>query len=135
MRASRLLVAAFLIPVSSLFAYVMALQWNMDGSSIDANGSAIGLILLVGSVFGVSKVADDDKTTERAGTSLALASAYFLLTWVRFGDSATSMDSQPHLVWFGLCIAAFMPAVVLIPLSKWAWASYRERDISGAAAA
>lgn len=130
MRASRLFVATFLIPVSALFAYVMALGWNQDGSFIDANGAAIGLLLIVGSVFGVSKVAADEQWSERAGTSLALATAYFALTWVRYGDPSSSVDSQPHIVWFGLCIAAFMPAVVIIPASKWAWSWARDRYVS-----
>ena len=135
MRASRLLVATFLIPVFALFAYWMALGWNRDSSVIDANGGAIGLILIIGSVFAVSKIADDDKSTERAGTALALATAYFALTWVRYGDSSASLDPQPHIVWFGLCIAAFMPAVVIIPTSKWVWSWMRSRNMSGSLAA
>jgi|GEM_PF-1533123 len=135
MRASRLFVATFLVPVAALFAYVMALGWNQDGSFIDANGAAVGLILIVGSVFGVSKVAADEQWSERAGTSLALATAYFALTWVRYGDSSLSVDSQPHIVWFGLCIAAFMPAVVIIPTSKWVWSWMRGRHDSRSVAA
>ncbi|MGI9609175.1 MAG: hypothetical protein ACR2NL_02670, partial [Acidimicrobiia bacterium] len=71
--------------------------------------------------------AADEQWSERAGTALALASAYFLLTWVGYGDPSSSADEQPHLIWFGLCVAAFTPTVVIVPASKWAWDSYRRR--------
>ncbi len=128
MRASRLIVAAMIIPVAAVFSYLVATYFNGDDSYIDSNGSAIGLILVVAAVFGVSRVAEDDRWTDRAGTALALAAAYFVLTWVRFGDPSLSVDSQPHIVWFGLCVVAFTPTVVLIPASKWAWTSYRSRN-------
>ena len=134
MRASRLLLAALLIPASAIFAYATAKGWNQDTSHIDANGGAIGLLVIVGSVFAVSKVASDEKWSERAGTSLALATAYFALTWVRYGDPDLSADAQPHIVWFGLCVAAFMPAVVIIPASKWAWSWARGRRVPSATA-
>lgn len=127
MRASRLLVATLLIPITAFVAYTVALYTNFDDSYVDANGSALGAILAVAATFGISKVAADDRWTERAGTALALASAYFLLTWARFGEPALSPDSQPHIVWFAFCVVAFTPAVVLIPASKWAWATYRSR--------
>jgi len=127
MRASRLIVAALLIPVAALLAYFVALHFNFDDSYIDSNGSAIGVLLVVASTFGVAKVADDDRWSDRSGVALALGASYFLLTWVRYGDPSLSADSQPHMVWFGLCIAAFMPAVVIIPASKWAWSTYRAR--------
>ena len=127
MRASRLIVAAFLIPVAGVFSYTLAAAWNGDESMIDSNGSAIGLLVLVASIFGIARIASDSKISERAGTALALASAYFLLTWVRYGDPSLSADDQPHLVWFGLSVVAFMPSVVLIPASKWAWSVYRSR--------
>lgn len=128
MRASRLIVASLLIPVAAVFSYLVAINLNGDSSFIDSNGSAVGVLLVVLSVFGISRVADDDRWTDRAGTSLALAAAYFALTWVRYGDPSLSIDSQPHIVWFGLCVAAFTPAVVLIPASKWAWSVYRRRN-------
>jgi hypothetical protein len=127
MRASRLIVASFLIPVASFLSYTLAVWWNGGNARIDTFGSILGVLLIVGAVFGVSRVADDEKWTERAGTSLALASSYFALTWVAYGDPALSNDDAPHLIWFGLCVAAFAPAVVIIPASKWAWAEYRER--------
>lgn len=130
MRASRLIVAALLIPVAAVFSYLVALNLNADASYIDANGSAIGLMLVVGATFGVARLADDDRWTDRAGTSLALAAAYFALTWVRYGEPSLSVDSQPHIVWFGLCVVAFTPTVVLIPASKWAWSEYRNRVVS-----
>ena len=130
MRASRLLVAAFLVPVSSLFAYVVAVGWNHDTSIIDSNGAAIGLLVTIGAVFGVSRVAEDDNWSERAGTALGLATAYFLLTWLRYGDATLSVDEQPQTVWYGMCIAAFMPTVVIIPASKWAWAWLRGQGAS-----
>ena len=101
---------------------------------IDSNGTGIGLLVILGSVFGVSKVAEDDKWSERAGTALALAAAYFALTWARYGDGSLSADAQPHIVRFGICVAAFMPAVEIIPLSKWTWASLRSRSFFGSPA-
>jgi len=127
MRASRLIVATLLIPVAALLSYFVALNFNFDSSHIDSNGSGVGLIVIIAATFGVSKIADDDRWTDRSGVALALASAYFLLTWVRYGDPALSPDSQPHIVWFGLCVAAFMPTVIIIPASKWAWSAYRTR--------
>jgi hypothetical protein len=127
MRASRLIVASFLIPVASYLSYTLAVWWNGDKALIDVTGSILGVLLIIAAVFGVSRVADDEKWSERAGTSLALASSYFALTWVAYGDPALSSDDAPHVVWFGLCVAAFAPAVVVIPASKWAWSTYRER--------
>lgn len=132
MRASRLIVAAMIIPVAAVFSYLVATYLNGDDSYIDSNGSAMGLILVVAAVFGVSRIAEDDRWTDRAGTALAMAAAYFALTWVRYGDPSLSVDSQPHIVWFGLCVVAFTPAVVLIPASKWAWSTYRSRAASPA---
>jgi hypothetical protein len=127
MRASRLIVASFLIPVASFLSYTLAVRWNGDKTVIDVTGSILGALLIVAAVFGVSRVADDEKWSERAGTSLALASAYFALTWVAYGDPALSSDDAPHVVWFALCVAAFSPAVVIIPASKLAWSTYRKR--------
>lgn len=121
-----------IIPVAAVFSYLVATYLNGDDSYIDSNGSAMGLILVVAAVFGVSRIAEDDRWTDRAGTALAMAAAYFALTWVRYGDPSLSVDSQPHIVWFGLCVVAFTPAVVLIPASKWAWSTYRSRAASPA---
>ncbi len=118
------------IPIAAVFSYYMALNLNLDASYIDTNGSAVGVILVVASVFGISRIADDERWTDRAGTALALAAAYFALTWVRYGDPTLSADAQPHIVWFGFCVVAFTPAVVLIPASKWAWSVYRSRTAS-----
>lgn len=127
MRVSRLIVAALLIPVASLFAYFVALHWNGNVSVIDSNGSAIGVLAILGSILGISRVASDHEWSERAGIAIALACAYFMLTWSVFADLAVSPDDSPHLVWFGLCVAAFAPSVVIIPASKMAWQAYRTR--------
>jgi len=127
MRASRLIVATLLLPVAALLAYYVALQWNGDLTAIDSNGSALGLVAIVAGVFAVSKIAQDEQWPERAGMAIALSCAYFMLTWSVYGDTALSPDSSPHLVWFGLCVAAFSPTVVIIPASKWVWTSYRSR--------
>jgi len=124
---ARLAVATLLIPVAALFAYYAALYSNLDGDFIGALGSTIGVAILLSATLVVSRVAHEVEWTERAGTSVGLASAYFLLTWVRYGDPTLSPDDHPHAVWFGLCLVAFMPSVVLIPLSKWAWSAYRSR--------
>ncbi|MDW3178012.1 MAG: hypothetical protein R8J94_11535 [Acidimicrobiia bacterium] len=131
MRASRLIVATFLIPVAALFAYYVALLWDRDSGVIDSNGSAMGVLVILGSVLGVSRVAQDESWAGRAAMSIALACAYFMLTWSVYGDSVMSPDASPHLVWFGLCVAAFMPAVVIVPASSWAWESYRRRSFEG----
>lgn len=127
MRASRLIVATLLLPVAALLAYFVALLWNGDHTTIDSNGSALGLVAIVAGVFVISKIAQDERWSERAGTAIALSCAYFMLTWTVYGDSSLSPDSSPHLVWFGLCVVAFSPTVVIIPASKWAWTSYRSR--------
>ncbi len=124
---TRLIVAALAIPVAGVVAYYIALYFNGDATTISSNGSAIGAILVVAATFGVSRLAHDVDWSTRAGTAIALATAYFLLTWVRFGDPELSPDAQPHIVWFGLCVVAFMPTVVIIPASKWAWSAYRAR--------
>lgn len=127
MRVSRLIVAGFLIPIAAILAFTIGLEWDGDGSIIDSNGSAIGVVLVVAAVFGISRIAADEQWSERAGTALVLGSAYFLLTWVGYGDPSSSADDSPHLIWYGVCVAAFMPTVVIVPASKWAWASYRRR--------
>jgi hypothetical protein len=127
MRASRLIVATLLLPVAALLAYCVALVWNGDRTAIDSNGSALGLAAIVAGVFIISKIAQEERWPERAGTAIALSCAYFMLTWTVYGDSSLSPDSSPHLVWFGLCVAAFSPTVVIIPASKWAWTWHRSR--------
>lgn len=127
MRASRLIVATLMIPAAALFAYYIALFWDGDRTVIDSNGSALGVLLLLGSTLGISRTAHDDRWAPRAGTAIALASAYFMLTWSIYGESVTSPDSAPHLVWFGLCLTAFMPTVSMIPASTWLWGRYRSR--------
>jgi hypothetical protein len=127
MRASRLIVATLLLPVAALLAYFVALLWNGDRTTIDSNGSALGLAAIVAGVFIISKIAQEERWPDRAGTAIALSCAYFMLTWTVYGDSSLSPDSSPHLVWFGLCVAAFSPTVVIIPASKWAWTWHRSR--------
>lgn len=107
--------------------YLAARYANGDPGYIDGNGSGIGVILMMASVFLVSRVASPEGWTDRAGVSLALSAAYFFVTWVLFGDTRSSIDDAPHLVWYGACVAAFSPAVVLTVASKWAWESFRER--------
>ncbi len=127
MRASRLIVATFLIPIAALFAYYLALLWDGQSTAIDSNGSALGVLVILASAFGVSRIAQDEGWAPRAAMSVALASAYFMLTWSVYGDSVISPDASPHLVWFGLCVAAFMPTAVILPASAWAWDAYRRR--------
>ena len=127
MRASRLILATLLLPVVALLAYYVALLWNGDRTAIDSNGSALGVVSIVFGVFVVSRIAQDDQWSERAGTAIVLSCAYFMLTWTVYGDPSLSPDSSPHLVWFGLSVAAFSPTVVIIPASKWAWTSYETR--------
>jgi hypothetical protein len=129
MRVSRLIVAAILVPIATLFAYSVALRWNGETSVIDSNGSAIGVLVIIGSVLGISRVASDNGWSERAGMAIALACAYFMLTWSVYGELAVSPDDAPHLVWFGMCVAAFAPAVVIVPASKMAWRAYRTRRL------
>ena len=121
MRATRLIVATLLIPVAALFAYYLALLWDGDRTTIDANGAALGVIAILSSVLGISRVAQDELWEQRAATSIALAAAYFMLTWSMYGETVMSPDASPHLVWFGLCVAAFTPVVTLLPASRWAW--------------
>lgn len=125
MRATRLIVATLLIPVAALFSYYVALLWNGDDSSIDNNGSALGVILILGSVIGISRIAQDAGWSYRAFTALGLACAYFVLTWSVYGNAVMSPDASPHMVWFGLSVVAFSPTVVIMPASSWAWHAYR----------
>lgn len=126
-RAARLLAAALLIPIFAVVAYFVALYSNLNPDSIGAFGSTLGVAVLLSGTLVVSRVAHDEGWSERAGTAIGLALAYFLITWVLFGDPSVSPDDRPHVVWFGVCVVAFMPAVVLMPLSKWAWSSFRNR--------
>lgn len=117
----RLFAAAAIIPATAGSAYFLAL--NLDGTSttIGANGSAFGVVLVVAMVFVSSFVAKRDGWSERAAVSLVLSAAYFLLTWVEFGDASSSADAAPHLVWYAACVVAFAPAVVLMVASERAW--------------
>lgn len=127
-RLLRLLVAVGFIPVFAWVGYFVA-RW-IDGNPdvIDNNGSGLGLIILVAGVFAVSRVASDDQWTERAGMSLGLSAAFFLLTWVKYGDATASVDASPHIVWYGVSVLIFTPAVVLSEASRWAWDSIRVRQ-------
>lgn len=126
MRATRLIVATLLIPVAALFSYYVALLWNGDDASIDNNGSALGVLLVLGSALAIARVAQDDGWSHRAFTALGLACAYFVLTWSVYGNAVMSPDASPHMVWFGLSVVAFTPAVVIMPASSWAWQTYRD---------
>lgn len=127
MRAIRLLGAGLLVPAVAIAGYNVALQWDGDRTVIDANGAAVGVMFMLLAVFGVARVADDDGWEQRAVTAIALACGYFMLSWSMFGDSSSSPDASPHLVWFGLCVAAFMPVVAIVPATRWAWSSYRQQ--------
>lgn len=126
-RILRLLVAVGLIPVFAWVSYFVARGIDGNPEVIDNNGSGLGAIILVTGVFAVSRVASDDEWTERAGVSLALSAAFFLLTWVRYGDNSASVDSSPHVVWYGVSVLIYTPAVVLSAASRWAWDSIRVR--------
>ncbi len=123
---ARLVLAAGLIPVMAWVSYFVARYLNGDPASIDGNGSALGVTIVMLTVFLVSRVASPDRWTERAGISLGLSAAYFFITWLAFGDASSSVDDAPHLIWYGACVAAFTPAVVLIVASQWAWEAFRE---------
>ena len=127
MRLLRLVFAALLIPLFSTFAYVIALGWNQDLSVIDNNGGGMGLLLLISFVFVVARVADDEDWVHRGFTAIALAVAYFALTWRLRGGTVPSPDPQPHIVWLGLCLAAFSPVVVIMAASTQMWTYWRER--------
>lgn len=120
----------FLIPVAALFAYYLALLWDGEPTAMDSNGSALGVLVILGAVLGVARIAQDDGWASRAAMSIALACAYFMMTWSVYGDAVLSPDASPHLVWFGLCVAAFMPSVVIVPASAWAWSVYRSREVA-----
>ncbi len=121
------MLAASLIPVAAWTAYFVARYVDNNPAVIDHNGSSLGVLIMIGSVFAISKVAHPDEWSERTAISLGLSAAYFLLSWVMFGDPAQSIDQAPHVVWYGLCVAAFAPAVVLIPASQWAWSALASR--------
>ena len=126
-RLARLIVAASLIPVAAWTAYFVARYVDGNPDIIDSNGSSLGLFVVVGSLFLISKLATSDGWSERAGISLGLSTAYFLLSWVLFGDPDSSADAAPHVVWFAACVVAFTPAVILMPASQWAWSRLRVR--------
>lgn len=127
MRVLRLLVSGLLVPVAAVSAYNVALQWDGNRSAIDSNGAAIGVMTILASVLVVSRVAQDDGWEQRAAMAIVLACAYFMLSWSMYGDPGSSPDASPHLVWFGLCVAAFMPVVALVPASQMAWYAYRRQ--------
>ena len=126
-RILRLVAASVFIPFAAWASYVVARYIDGNPATIDNNGSGVGVIMVVASVFAASRLASDDQWSERAGISLGLSAAFFVLSWVEFGDASLSADSAPHIVWYGLCVAAFAPAVVVVPLSQWAWSSLRIR--------
>ncbi len=126
-RLLRLIAAAAFMPIAAVAAYAVALYMNGDPNAIDNNGSGAGVLLAMASVFVTSRIAAREQWSERAAVSLGLSAAFFLLSWVEFGDPSAGPDSAPHMVWYGLCVIVFTPAVVLIPASQWAWSTLRLR--------
>jgi len=124
MRLFRLLAAAACLPVAAVLAFQIALRFNGDTGVIDTVGNSFGLVLLVAMLAGISRIAADYDWMGRLGTSLGLAIAYFAMTWTLYGDPGRSIDEAPHLVWLGVSIAAFSPAVVLMPIARWLWEAF-----------
>lgn len=124
-RILRLIAASIFIPAAAWVAYFVARYIDGNPETIDNNGSGVGLILIIAAVFAASRLADDHEWSDRAAISLGLSAAFFLLSWVRFGDPSQSADAAPHVVWYSVCVVAFTPAVVIISASKWAWSSLR----------
>ena len=126
-RLLRLIVAAALIPAGGLAAYGVASYLDGDSTRIDNNGSALGVLLIVASVFGVARVASPEKWSERSAVSLVLSASFFILTWVEYGDPYAGVDDSPHLIWYGVSVLVFTPAVVLMTASRWFWDSVQDR--------
>lgn len=124
-RVARLIVASGFIPLAVWLGYVVARRVDGDPDVINLTGVIVGLIIVIASVFAASRIAADEQWSERAAVSLGLSAAFFLLTWVEFGDPSLSEDAAPHVVWYAACVAAFAPAVVVIPASRWAWSTLR----------
>ncbi len=127
MRLMRLVLAALLIPLFSTFAYLIAVGWNLDTAVIDNNGGGVGILLMVIFVFVVARVADTEDWVHRGFASIALATAYFALTWRLRGGVVPSPDPQPYIVWLGLCLAAFSPVSIIMSASTQMWAYWRDR--------
>ena len=127
MRWIRLMAAAALIPVAALGAFQLAIRFNGDPTVIDTVGNTFAIAVFVVALAGISRLAATEQWWERLGVAIALGVTYFTLTWVLYGDPGRSVDDAPHLVWLGTSIAAFSPAVVIMPASKWAWANYTAR--------
>lgn len=120
-RLLRLTSACACIPVFGWVGYFVARTVDGNPEMIDNNGGGLGALIIVAGVFAVSRLASSDAWTERAGVSLGLSAAFFLLTWVQYGDPSASVDASPHVVWYAVCVLIFTPAVVLISASRWAW--------------
>lgn len=110
----RLIAALLLIPPLTLLAYEVALTWNLDRTTIDVNGGGLGVFSMVAFVFLISWVADDHEWFWRGGTMILVATLYFVITWRQWGSETGSPDARPDVVWFGACVAAFSPGVVIM---------------------
>ena len=133
MASIRLLIAAALVPILSVVAYQLALNFDGNPEAIDANGSGVGALCMVAFVFAIAWVADKRDWVWRGGTSLGLAAAFFAITWRLWGGVVPSPDAQPDVVRFGLCVAAFSPAVIVMTgstrLREW-WQQRNQLELS-----
>ena len=127
LRILRLLVATGLIPLTAWLAYLVARYVDGQPEIIDNNGSGLGVLIVVASVFLTSWVASEEEWSERAAISLGLSAAFFLLSWVQFGDPSESQDASPHIVWYATCVAVFTPVVVVIAAAQLGWTALKVR--------
>ncbi len=134
MRLIRLAFATLLLPVAAVGAFQVAIHYDGDSSVIDTTGNVVAIVLFIVLLLGVSCLASEGPWIERAGTALGLAAAYFVLTWIIYGDPGRSIDEAPHLVWLGVSIVAFSPAVVIMPAVRWGWDSFFEARAEAQAA-
>ena len=130
-RLIRLLVATSVIPLAAWAAYMLARYIDGEPDRIDNNGSGLGALIVVGSVFAASRIASDQEWSERAAISLGLSAAFFLLSWVQFGDPSSSVDAAPHVIWYAASVVVFAPVVVILAVAHWVWSIIQlRRDLA-----